>query len=97
MRPVTYGDLDHCAQALLAAPPGGRAARMAAIIAAAETADRYRKRTGRLWRGQGDGSLTAAARAMGARPGPARLDAAYCAALAVAAEALAGRGGAICT
>ena len=91
MRPVLPGDLDAATRLLLTLPPGARAGRAAALVAQADTADRWRKRTGRAHPRWGDGSLMAAAR-LAARPAPVwRCDAAYCAALAAVLRALADR------
>lgn len=63
MRPLAPSDLTAAARALLALPEAARAAAAARMVAEAEAADRYRRRTGRwhpLW---GDGTLESAARA----------------------------------
>lgn len=83
------GDLDHCVRTLLSVPPEARAWAMDTIIARADLADRYRKRTGRILRGAGDGSLMTAAWTISRQPPPPRCDAAYCAGLAVVVGALA--------
>ena len=83
MRPILPGDLDAGVRLLLTLPPGAHPGRAAALVWQADTADRWRKRTGRahpLW---GDGSLLTAARMVGARAPVWCCDAAYCAALAI--------------
>jgi len=90
MRAVVPADLDHCARTLAAQPAGTQAETMARILHRADTADRYRKRTGRLLPGHGDGSLTTAAWTIRHAPPPPRCDAAYCAALGVVLAALHG-------
>ena len=62
MRPVTADDRMIGARAILCAPPMRRYVRAIALLRAARTADRYRKRLHRrhlLW---GDGTLAEAAR-----------------------------------
>ena len=88
MRPVVPSDLDHCVRALLTLDEGARAAAMARILRRADLADRFRKRSGRLLSGAGDGSLMTAAWTIARRPPAPRCDAAYCACLAVVVEAL---------
>ncbi|MCA0202835.1 MAG: hypothetical protein LCH92_00715 [Proteobacteria bacterium] len=61
MRPVTLTDLAAAARVLLALPEQQRRAGMAALIAGAEAADRYRQTTGRLHPAYGNGTLLAAA------------------------------------
>lgn len=88
MRPVVPGDLDHCVRSLLSVPVDARPATMQSIIRRADLADRYRKRTGKLLRGAGDGSLMTAAWTFGRAPPAPRCDSAYCATLALVIEAL---------
>ena len=91
MRPVHICDLDAGVRALLVVPPAAQPARARQIVADADTADRYRKRTGRLWRDYGPGTLAGAAARWGRSAAPAFCDARYRAALAVLLAALADR------
>ena len=61
MRPIYLCDLDAATRAVLAAPQAERFARAAAIVQAAQTADRYRKRLGRAHAEFGSGTLMSAA------------------------------------
>lgn len=61
MRPVLHGDLVAAARVLLATPAGARSERLRQVLAAADLADRYRKRLGRAHPRFGTGSLMAAA------------------------------------
>lgn len=88
MRPVLAGDVAVAARVLLALPPAVRPLRLARLIATAEAADRYRRRTGRghpLW---GTGSLMAAASGMPKSPEPDFDDDGYCRCWAMVLEAL---------
>ncbi len=90
MRPVIPQDLDHCTRTVLALPGIDPSDTMSRILRRADLADRFRKRTGRLLAGMGDGSLRAAARTMIRTEAPPRCDAAYCAALAEVIDAIGG-------
>lgn len=61
MRSVLPGDLRAAACALLPVPRAARGAALAALLARAEAADRYRRRLGRAHPAWGDGTLAAAA------------------------------------
>lgn len=61
MRQLLHGDVTAAARVLLRLPPEQRAGALAEMIAAADLAHRWRKRTGRALPGRGDGSLAAAA------------------------------------
>lgn len=89
MRPVLPDDLDRCARALMPLPPDARPARMDAVIAAADIADRFRKRTGRMHPALGDGSLGVVAWRAGLAVRPNQCDGLYCACLAVVLHSLA--------
>lgn len=91
MRSITQGDIAAAARAALARPAPERAAAIAALIAEAELADRYRRRLGRLHPCLGNGTLMAAALARGAVPEPAPGDPAYLRAMAQVIEALLAR------
>jgi hypothetical protein len=88
MRPVLPADLDGCARALMHVPAPLRPGRIADIIRAADIADRFRKRTGRLHTAYGDGSLGSAAWRVGQVPRPPRCDADYCLCLSVVLDGL---------
>ena len=61
MQPLVIGDVLAAARALLAVPPGRRAALCLRLYAEAERADAHRRRTGRPHPRWGDGSLMGAA------------------------------------
>jgi hypothetical protein len=61
MRPILLADIDLAARVLLALPPGGRAMAMDSLLHRAARADAYRRATGRLLPGEGDGSLISVA------------------------------------
>lgn len=89
MRPILPGDLDLLARHLAQLTPGQRGARVRALLDAADLADRYRKRLGRVHPQLGDGSLMAAILAGGAPAARTlRCDGAYCRALGTALAAL---------
>ncbi len=82
MRPILPPDLDLLTRVALPLPVEHRAGAIAQILSAADLADRYRKRTGRLHPLHGDGSVLSVA--LQHRPsavGPF-CDARYCTALA---------------
>lgn len=85
---VGLGDLAAAAAALMAVPEGERAARMQAMLRAAERADAFRRATGRRHPMLGNATLMAAALAQGgsARAGPG--DPAWLDCLAQALEAV---------
>lgn len=89
MRGVLLTDLDAAARAILAVAPDRRAETVRAMLDAADTADRYRRRLGRILPGHGNGSLMSAAR--NTLPGREveRCDPDYCAALMVVLQELA--------
>jgi hypothetical protein len=88
MRPLLPGDLDCAARALFALPSNLWAAEATRLVQAADIADRYRKRLGRIHRTYGDGSLQCAALFLGHRGQPRWCDDTYCAALAAVLTAL---------
>ncbi|WP_442345827.1 DUF7742 family protein [Flavimaricola marinus] len=88
MRPVLPSDLDACARALMQGPACERAIKADGILHAADLADRFRKRTGRLHPDFGDGSLGAAAWRAGQVPRPPRCDSSYCECLTMMLERL---------
>jgi len=88
MRPILPGDLDAAARCLMAAGASRRPAMAANLVARADLADRFRKRTGRLHPCHGDGSLMAVARLAGAGAAIWRCDADYCRCLALVLDAL---------
>ncbi len=88
MRPLAPADLTVAARALIALPEAARAQTARRLVAEAEAADRYRRRTGRwhpLW---GDGTLEAAARSRPLAPPPAWGERAHLSCLALVLEAL---------
>jgi hypothetical protein len=88
MRPILPSDLDQAARALLTVPQAARPAAMGAMLAAADLADRHRKRTGRMHPAYGDGSLIAVILKQPRLP--ARFcDPAYCAAMQVVLSGIA--------
>jgi hypothetical protein len=88
MRPLLPSDLDLAARVLLVLPSERRAAEMDGMIAAACLAERYRRLTGRLLPGQGDGSLLSVALGR-RRADPEVVGADYRACLAVVLDRLA--------
>lgn len=88
MRPVLHGDLSSVARALLAMSPDMRARALCRMIGEADAADAHVRRTGRLHRIWGNGSLMAAARrrTLAAEPGFDDID--YCRCFAMVLEAL---------
>jgi len=93
MRPVLHGDVVAAARALRAVPAAQRPRLVRRIIAAAEFADRYRRRVGRAHPDFGGGSLMAAAGAWPRRPEPLLDDPDYLGCLACVIEALLARNG----
>ena len=79
MRPVLHGDVSNAARALLAVPLAQRADLCRRLIVGAECADLHVRRTGRVHKEWGNGSLMAAARTQALAPEPSFDDAAYCA------------------
>lgn len=77
MRPLLHGDLVAAARVLLGLAPARRPLIMARMLAAADLADRYRRRLGRPHPRFGGGSLMAAAAAWPQRPEPMPGDADY--------------------
>lgn len=88
MRPVLPNDLDRCARALMVLEEGARSDHMLQLLSAADLADRYRKRTGRMHPVHGDGSLGVAAWRAGLGTRPDRCDIAYCLCLSIVLEKL---------
>lgn len=88
MRPLLHGDVSCAARALYAVEPGRRAALCRRMIGAAELADRYRERHGRLHPRWGNGSLMAAARRFPLVDEPGFDDAEYWRCVVQALEAL---------
>ena len=82
MRPILPPDLDLLARVLLPLPAESRAGAISQILAAADLADRYRKRTGRLHLLHGDGSVLSQALQQGTPAAAFACDPAYCTALA---------------
>lgn len=68
MRTVLGGDLRAAACALLPLPTAARGPALAALVARAEAADRYRRRFGRRHPSWGDGTLAEAAGRVVAEP-----------------------------
>ncbi|MCC6304093.1 MAG: hypothetical protein IT545_02730 [Rhodobacteraceae bacterium] len=91
MRPVLHGDVVAAARALRLAPLGARAALIGRLIAEADLADRWRRRTGRAHPRAGNGSLMAAAAAWPQAPEPFLSDADYLDCLRIVIEALIAR------
>lgn len=88
MRHVGPGDLWAAARALHPVPGEDRARVMAALLARAEAADKYRRRYRRAHSRWGDGSLVAAALADRPPPAPGLGDPSFAAALASALDGL---------
>lgn len=88
MRPVQLADIECALRHLLQVPPARQGAVMADLLARAETADRYRLRSGRRHPTYGDGTLMAAALGLGVAPRPAGYDARALACLAGVVAAL---------
>lgn len=87
MRAIHLHDIDLAARVLVGL--SGEAERreaMARMLAEADLADRYRKRTHRLWHCRQDGSLAAAARETGPVAPLSHCDREYLRALIVVAE-----------
>lgn len=80
MRAIHLSDLHHAACALRAIPEGERALVMHNALCAADTADRYRKATGRSHPTFGYGTLSST---FGPVVEPASCDSLYCDAMAV--------------
>jgi hypothetical protein len=78
MRRVLAGDVAAAARVLHALPERHWRARLARLLAAAETADRYRARTGATHPVWGTGSLAAASHGMERSPEPDFDDDRYC-------------------
>jgi hypothetical protein len=91
MRQVLHGDVTAAARLLRAAPAAERAAAFARLVAEAELADRWRRRTGRAHPDYGDGTLMAAALAHRPGPEPFLTDAEYLDCLRVVIEGLIAR------
>lgn len=91
MRPVHIADLDMVTRALLALPCHDRRAAAARIVARADVADRYRKRTGQAHPTFGSGTLASAIPRKVDAAQPARCDAIYFDALAAIIAALQAR------
>lgn len=89
MRAVLAADLDTAARVMAAVSDVERPALMAALLAAAHSADKLRKRTGRAHPRWGDGTLAAAAAALPLALPPRRYDRAATAALAAVLAGLA--------
>ena len=81
MRPILPPDLDLLTRVLLPLPVEKRAGAISIMLNAADLADRYRKRTGRLHPVYGDGSLLSVALQQGPLTVGPFADAGYCAAL----------------
>ena len=90
MRPPHLMDLDRAARAILDHAPAKRAGALARILASADIADRYRKRTGRTHPVHGDGTLWAATQRPN-RPPSGQVPPGYHEALAQVAAALSQR------
>ena len=93
MRPVQHGDVTAAACVLLALPAEARHSALWRMLAEAESADAFRRETGRLHPLWGNGSLRAAAltRPRMAEPSLDRPDYARC--MAMVFEALLARAG----
>jgi hypothetical protein len=78
MRPVLINDVTTAARALLAVPAVDRMALAASLIGAADVADRYTRRLGRVHGEYGDGTLANAARKYELADEPTLDDLAYC-------------------
>ncbi|HHB81401.1 MAG TPA: hypothetical protein ENK83_06625 [Aliiroseovarius sp.] len=88
MRPVGYGDVSALACALLHMPAADRPGLLGRILAEAETADAYRRETGRLHPLWGNGSLLGAALCHERAREPALDDPEYAACMVLVYEAL---------
>jgi hypothetical protein len=91
MRPILHGDLVAAARVLVRLAPADRPAQMQAMQAAADLADRYRRRLRRPHPRYGGGSLMAASAAWPKAPEPWPGDAEYLRCLAVVIAALLAR------
>lgn len=91
MRPVLVGDILAAARVLMALPRGARDGALAEMLAEADLADRFRRRTGRAHPRFGGGCLMAAALARRPGPEPFPADAAFLDALSRVGAALAER------
>lgn len=89
MRPIHPTDLDLVTRTLLACDPPHRRDLARRIVSNAETADRYRKRTGRLHPEFGAGTLGSAAQGFPRARALAHCDAPYRHCLLILLEALA--------
>lgn len=74
MRPVHIADLDMVTRYLLSLPAQDHAQAAARIVARADTADRYRKRLGRVHPAFGTGTLASAIPGTVVMPRPAHYD-----------------------
>lgn len=92
MRPVGHGDVTAAACALLRVPAEKRAHLLARLLAEAETADAYRRETGRLHPLWGNGSLMGAAMGHARAREPFLDEPEYAACMAMVFEALVVRG-----
>lgn len=88
MRPVLHGDVSNAARALLNVPRGARATLCARLIAEAEMADRFVRRTGRAHPFWGNGSLMSAARQRPLSDEPGFDDLSYCQCFEIVLQAL---------
>jgi hypothetical protein len=91
MLPVLHGDVVTAARVLLAAPRPERGRMLARMLEEADWADAFRRRTGRIHRLWGDGSLRAAAAARPRAAEPPLDDPDYCRCLLLVFEALLAR------
>ena len=88
MRAVGLADIELAVRVLLAVPEAQRPALMAELLSRADTADRYRKRLGRMHPAFGSGTLASAAGFLTAAPRPARIDGVVLATYRMVLEAL---------
>ena len=88
MRAVGLADIELAVRVLLAVPAARRSALMADLLDRADTADRYRKRLGRMHPAFGAGTLASAAGFLPMAPRPVRIDGVALATYRMVLEAL---------
>ncbi len=88
MRSVHLSDLNLAARTLMVAPDAQRVGMMETLLVRAQTADKYRKKTGRAHARYGNGSLGAACQDWPKAPMPDRCDPNYLMCLHAVVQAL---------
>lgn len=90
MRPVHLADIEAATRVLLAYAAAQRAGLIATLIARADTADRYRKHTGKMHAVFGSGTLSSAAASYRQVPRPREINANVLSSFAIVISGLAG-------